>query len=691
MLSLPVSSVFAQAGLDTLSLKSIFSEPYLPGVRPSFSGFTADAEGIFFFWNDSSYHETGLYRVDLSGENLEKADEESIFHSFVPSPDGSQIAYVDSGSIRISDPKFISSNTLITSLSPLSNLQWSPDGSRIAYMLDDEIWYIHLEDRSHVQVTEQDDEEPPYRLMSWAGTRKLLLSKTDDSESKRIYFPEFIDEFVEPGGSVRGIPSITYSIASLDSLRPVVEPLYEGRNRSIVRASDSGKYIVADYADPALKVREIRVYDTDQNTMELVFEDSTRGWLHHRDLRLNPSGEEILFLSERDGWNHIYTVRPDGSGLQQHTRGLFEISWVRWLTENRIVYASNEVDYGVRHLYIMDLDDGRTRRLTGEDAYRYQFELSSDRRFVVYAKTLFNRPYDLFQLDLENMGREVQLTRSVPGRFREIGWQEEKYVRISGRDGETELSMSVLFPAGFDPENLYPVVVFAHGAGSLQNVYKGWSNNYYREYMFHQFLTQKGYLVVEVDFRHSTGYGRKFREDVAGWMGKYETEDILDGLDWLRENVGGVDPDRVGIYGGSYGGFMALYAVSSEPERFHAAAALRAVTNWKNYYHANPWYTEPRLGRPEENPDSYERSSPLTYAGEMEHPVLILHGLTDDNVGFQDAAQYLEELIQSGHEEFETMIYPSESHGFVRPESWYDEYRRIFEFFERYVRQRNQE
>ncbi|MDZ7808397.1 MAG: prolyl oligopeptidase family serine peptidase [Gracilimonas sp.] len=116
--------------------------------------------------------------------------------------------------------------------------------------------------------------------------------------------------------------------------------------------------------------------------------------------------------------------------------------------------------------------------------------------------------------------------------------------------------------------------MFVHGAGSLQNVYKGWSNSYWREYMFHQFLTHQGYYVIEVDYRHSTGYGRKFREDVTNWMGKYETEDIEDGLAFLADNYDKADTSRVGIYGGSYGGFMALYAVGVSPEHFDAAAGL---------------------------------------------------------------------------------------------------------------------
>ena len=204
--------------------------------------------------------------------------------------------------------------------------------------------------------------------------------------------------------------------------------------------------------------------------------------------------------------------------------------------------------------------------------------------------------------------------------------------------------------------------------------------------MFHQLLTKKGYYVIEVDYRHSTGYGRKFREDVTNWMGKYETEDIQDGLALLAERYPAADTSRVGIYGGSYGGFMALYAVSQAPESFDAAAALRAVTNWENYYYTNPWYTLPRLGTPEADSANYARSSPLTFAEDLDKPVIILHGLIDNNVGFQDAVQYIEKLVQSGNENFDMMMYPTERHSFRDPDAWYDEYRRIYEFFEKHLR-----
>jgi len=362
------------------------------------------------------------------------------------------------------------------------------------------------------------------------------------------------------------------------------------------------------------------------------------------------------------------------------------VSWAEWLNDDTIVYASTEVGPGERHIYRMNIKRNETEKLTTETGYRQNFELSDDKTHLVYQYSYFNEPFELYSLNLNSDSEEKRLTHTIPDRFNKIKWQKEDYVRFTARDGETKLSMSVLEPTSKTANSDNPVVVFVHGAGSLQNVYKGWSNNYYREYMFHQYLTGQGYYVIEVDYRHSTGYGREFREDVTNWMGKYETRDIIDGIDYLAEHYPQADTSRVGIYGGSYGGFMALYATSVAPSYFDAAAALRAVTNWENYYYTNPWYTQPRLGTPEADSAHYARSSPITFVEQLEDPVLILHGLTDNNVGFQDAAQYIEKLIQTGEKEFDMMMYPTERHSFEDPDAWFDEYSRIFDFFNEHLK-----
>ncbi len=668
---------------ENLTLEDIFHEPVLPGIRPNMNFISDDQTRIFFSWNDSSYYETGLYSIDMNGNDLREEDDE--VPRPIHSPDGSRIAFTKDGSIYIANADGSDEQKIVSTQENEFGLTWSPDSKKLAFVRSGDVWVTNVEKPGIHQVTKQDGNSPGFSLDGWAGNDKLIVRQTDFSDARTIYFPEYVDEFVVPGRTTRGIPDVSLFVASMDTT--ALDTLITGTHRSSTGASNSGQFVAIDYADPALKHRKLIVHDLHNEQNNVVFEDSTEGWLHHTYFSFAPESDKIMFLSEQSGWNHIYTVNPDGTSLTQHTRGNYYVPWARWTDDNTIVFASNEEDFGERHIYTLDINNSAIEKLTNKEAYRYQFRLTPDRQQLIYAKTYFNEPYDLFRLDLNNPGDEIQITNSVPGRFYEFDWQTEDYIHFIGRDGETTLAMSVLYPQNFDESENYPVVVFAHGAGSLQNVYKGWSNNYWREYMFHQYLLLHGYVVVEVDFRHSTGYGRKFREDVTNWMGKYETQDIVDGLDWLQDNCSGcLDLDRVGIYGGSYGGFMALYALTDKPDRFHVGAALRKVTNWRNYYYANPWYTLPRLGDPEEVPEHYDRSSPLTYAPELKRPALLLHGLIDDNVGAQDAFQYAEELIQNGNTNFEMMIYPSERHGFTSPHSWYDEYYRIFHFFEEHLK-----
>ena len=228
------------------------------------------------------------------------------------------------------------------------------------------------------------------------------------------------------------------------------------------------------------------------------------------------------------------------------------------------------------------------------------------------------------------------------------------------------------------------MVVFVHGAGYLQNVVNGW-NNYYREFMFNELLTQKGYVVLDIDYRGSAGYGRDFRTDVYDFLGGLDYEDHLDAIDFAVKNYA-VDQTRIGVYGGSYGGFMAEM-LAFRTDKIACAAALRPVADWKNYFYSSPIYTSERLGFPDKNPEAYKRSSPIFYAENLNKPLLILHGLVDDNVPVQDSMQLVEKLIRLEKTEyFEELVYPSENHGFARPTSWTDEYTRILTFFEKHLK-----
>jgi dipeptidyl aminopeptidase/acylaminoacyl peptidase len=306
---------------------------------------------------------------------------------------------------------------------------------------------------------------------------------------------------------------------------------------------------------------------------------------------------------------------------------------------------------------------------------------------VLYSFSTWRQPGDLFSEDVCNVKCErtapARLTNSTPASFLAMNWNAPKFVDIPARDGKP-IKSKIYTPATFDPKKKYPLVIFVHGAGYLQNTINGW-NNYYREFMFNQLLTQKGYVVLDIDYRGSAGYGRDWRTDVHDFLGGKDYEDHLDAIDFVVANYG-VDPKRVGVYGGSYGGFMAEM-LAFRTDKVTAAAALRAVADWKNYFASSPIYTLERLGLPDKNPEAYKRSSPISYADGLNKPLLILHGLVDDNVHAQDSMQLVEKLMRLEKTPyFDAMFYPTENHAFVRPSSWADEYERILTFFEKNLR-----
>jgi dipeptidyl aminopeptidase/acylaminoacyl peptidase len=220
-------------------------------------------------------------------------------------------------------------------------------------------------------------------------------------------------------------------------------------------------------------------------------------------------------------------------------------------------------------------------------------------------------------------------------------------------------------------------VIFVHGAGYLQNAHRYWSS-YYREYMFHHLLAERGYTVLDMDYRASAGHGRDWRTAIYRHMGGADLNDNVDGARYLTRELG-VDSSRIGIYGGSYGGFITLMAMFTAPGIFRAGAALRPVTDWAHYNHG---YTAAILNEPQSDTLAYRRSSPIYHAEGLRGALLICHGLVDDNVNAQDAIRLVQRLIELRKENWEMAIYPVEPHGFRMASSWADEYKRILRLFD---------
>ena len=406
-------------------------------------------------------------------------------------------------------------------------------------------------------------------------------------------------------------------------------------------------------------------------------------WIGNRFAELGwmRDGATLWFLSEESGWSHLW-LHPPGGARRALTSGAFEIDDPRLSRDGRsFLVEANREHPGVVELYRVDAATGDMTRLSERNGLSSAVWSPDERRLLLTSSEITSPP-ELFVQEARAGAPARKLTEAVSTEFRAVEWTLPEIVPVPSRHGAGNIWARVYKPAGWTADRKWPAVVFVHGAGYLQNVHHGWSG-YYREFMFHTLLARRGYLVLDLDYRASSGYGRAWRTAIYRQMGFPEVEDLQDGVAWLVERQG-ADPARIGVYGGSYGGFLTFMSMFRFPELFAAGAALRPVSDWAHYNHG---YTSNILNTPEVDPEAYRRSSPIEYAAGLAKPLLICHGVVDDNVVFQDTVRLVQRLIELGKTDlFETAIYPVEPHAFVEPSSWVDEYRRIWNLFERHLR-----
>ncbi|HEX2976711.1 MAG TPA: alpha/beta fold hydrolase [Bacteroidales bacterium] len=390
------------------------------------------------------------------------------------------------------------------------------------------------------------------------------------------------------------------------------------------------------------------------------------GWLH--------DNKTVYFQSEESGFSHLYTVDAVSGTKKALTSGNYEIYDLRLSHDGKTWYfISNETDQGIRELYRMPVNGGPAAKLTNFNG-GVEYDLSPDEKYFALRVSAATSPWELYIMENRKDAKPLRITESVTDDFRAYEWRTPGFIRIKASDG-------ALVPARlYKPANQKkgaPAVIFVHGAGYLQNAHRWWSS-YFREYMFHNFLVDNGYTVLDIDYRGSSGYGRDWRTAIYRHMGGRDLDDHVDAAQYLVEQQQ-VDPGKIGIYGGSYGGFITLMALFTKPGVFKAGAALRPVTDWAHYNHG---YTSNILNTPVQDSLAYVRSSPIYYADGLKDNLLICHGMVDDNVHFQDVVRLTQRLIELGKDNWSLAPYPMESHSFVETTSWVDEYKRIFRLFE---------
>ncbi|MGH9969365.1 MAG: S9 family peptidase [Pyrinomonadaceae bacterium] len=501
---------------------------------------------------------------------------------------------------------------------------WSPDSTMLAYLRLDEnpvhefAVVDHIPYRQNVEVT-------PYPK---AGDPNPVVQ---------------LGVISAAGGSTRWIDTYKYQPADFLVVRVSWTPdskkvVYQAQNREQT-------FLDLNFADAR---------DGKSNT---VVHETSKAWIEVID---NPhwlDDGSFLWESERNGWRHLYHYGQDGKLIRQVTDGKWEVRSFEDVDEGKglIYMTTTERSHIAAQPYRIKLDGtGLTRLTTNEGTHR--MVLSPTKKHFIDFWSDVNTPTQTRLFDTEGkLVRVIEENKVDALKQYKLGMTE--LLKVKTRDG-FEMEAMLIKPPDFDPNKKYPVMQFTYGGPHAPQVRNGWGGT---SYMWHQLLAQKGYIVWVCDNRTASGKGEESTWPVYRNFGELELRDIEDGLNWLRSEPY-VDGSRIGIWGWSYGGFMTSYALTHSTS-FKVGIAGGTVADWRDY---DTIYTERYMQTPQNNPEGYKKSSPVTAAKDLHGKILLIHGAIDDNVHVQNTIQFVYELQKAG-KQFELMLYPKSRHGVTDP------------------------
>jgi len=458
------------------------------------------------------------------------------------------------------------------------------------------------------------------------------------------------------------------------------------------------RHFLVDRTSPDFRRRTTSLVDVGGGAPKVLHEDvKEKFWSITGDANAgaqpSPDGKWIAFLSDRDGWDHLYVMRSASlSGERndpvQITKGKFEAWRPQWSPDGtRIAFDANVPDrYGTRHLYVATIGSDPSKAtitaVTSGRGTNIAPQWSPDGTRLLYQHTDRQNSADLWIVDVASK-KTVRLTNSMPQSMDRNAFVEPEVVHYAGPDGQ-QVPAWLFVPKNLDRSKKHPAIVWIHGDGVNQN-YDGWhvQRNYAVYYSFHQYLLQQGYIVIAPDYRGSIGYGRDWREGVYMDVGGKDAKDAWMAASYLK-TLGYVDTDRVGVWGLSYGGFFTLIAVTDQPKLFRAGVDVAGVVDYAMYYE-DPYHggwTASRIGTPDQNPNVYANASPLSHVDRLERPLLVLHGTSDVNVPYLHSVRLIDELLKKGKGDLVSfMTYPGEFHYFTREHVLRDAWHRVDDFF----------
>lgn len=572
--------------------------------------------------------------------------------------------------------------------------QFNPAGNRVAYVADNNIYIYDLEAKKETQVTNDgkinfiinghgdwvyEEELVVVRAFDWSPDgKKIAYLRFDETNVPqfematyrgKLYPKDYVFKYPKVGEKNANVTAHVYDVEN-GATAPITNlPEYEYIPR--IKWANAGELIVFTMN----RLQNHLVLNRVDKTMKAskLFEEKAPSYLEINDHLQFLKDGSFIWVSENDGYNHIYLYSKDGKLIRQITKGQWDVTDVYGVDEKSklVYYSSAEVSPMERHLYSITLDGKKKTQLTKKKGVN-EIEFTSGFQYYICTHSTISSPGSTTLYDKKgNLIRELVNNKTLDSKIESTGINKPEFIKIKNSEG-TDLNGYVIKPVGFDPSKKYPVFMYVYGGPGSQEVMDQWQGN---NYMWFQMLAQKGYMIACVDNRGTGARGRDFRTCTYEKLGKLEVDDQIDAANYFA-SLPYVDKDRIGIFGWSYGGYMTSLCITRGANVFKTAIAVAPVSNWKYY---DSIYTERYMGTKESNPNGYDDNAPTAFTDKLKGNFLLVHGTADDNVHWQNSAELINALVKS-NKQFDLFIYPDRNHSIYGGNTRYHLYNMMTDF-----------
>jgi dipeptidyl-peptidase-4 len=694
-LALCLLMLLAGAGLaqKKFTVEAIYGSRELAGKTVSGVQWMTDGSGFTYFQRDTAAvlkiwkydFKTKKRSVLIDSKKVEALSEErrekrNYLGNYFWSSDGKSILLPSKNDLYLYEVASGQTRRLTSDSLEERDPQFSPDGRKIAFLKKHNLHVLDIASGQTRQLTTQGEEHILVGKFDWVyeeefnirtaffwspDSRHLAYFQLDERQVPEFPLTDFIPvhneyqpmRYPKPGdkNSVVKIGVVSVESSNGNSTRwmdlggetdvyiPRIKWTNDPQKLSIIRLNRDQNHL------------ELLLADVNTGATEKIFEEKeVNGWISiNDDWRFLKNGKSFLWLSMADGYSHLYLYDMSGKLIRQITKGSWEVSGVAGVDEKSgtIYFTATEKSPLERHLYKIKLDGSGMVRLSSE-AGTHRITMAPDARYYLdgFSSVITPMRYSLHT----NTGALVEVVEpnDIPA-LKGYTLSPPIFGTLTTPRGDV-LNYWMIKPANFDASKKYPVLTYVYGGPGRQTVTNSWSSYAY----WHQLLADKGYVIFSVDNRGTGARGKAFMMSTYKNLGALEVEDQIAAAQWLGSQPY-VDAARIGIWGWSYGGYMAASCILKGAEVFKTAVSVAPVTDWRNY---DTIYTERYMLTPEKNPEGYKNTAPVNFAKELKGNLLLVHGLNDDNVHASNALQ-LAMALQEARKPFSLMIYPRKDHG----------------------------